>query len=75
MLLIALKYLNYRITRIQKKLLKCRIKLPDIAFDEETPNFTVDLLKLSDQILKNYDFIPTTQSSNKTSIMSAGFNH
>ena len=53
------------------------IKLPKVAFAETTPNFIVDLLSLPDQTLKNYGFIPTEapKSTNKISLISAGFNH
>ena len=53
------------------------IKLPNIAFADTTPKFIVDLLSLPDQTLKNYGFIPTEapKSTNKISLISAGFNH
>ena len=53
------------------------IKLPKVAFADTTPNFIVDLLSLPDQTLKNYGFIPTEapKSTNKISLISAGFNH
>ena len=39
------------------KLEKMGIVLPDVAFDESTPNFVVDITKLPIQILKDYGFI------------------
>lgn len=39
------------------KLEKMGIVLPDVAFDESTPNFVVDITELPIQILKDYGFI------------------
>jgi hypothetical protein len=39
------------------KLKEMGIVLPDVAFDESTPNFVVDITKLPIQILKDYGFI------------------
>ena len=39
------------------KLEEMGIVLPDVAFDESTPNFVVDITELPIQILKDYGFI------------------
>ena len=41
----------------QDKLKSLKIKLPNIAFHENTPNFVIDITKLPEIILKDYGFI------------------
>tara|TARA_R110001599_G_scaffold129106_1_gene303217 strand:- start:339 stop:1556 length:1218 start_codon:yes stop_codon:yes gene_type:complete len=41
----------------QEKLKSLKIKLPSIAFHENTPNFVIDITELPEIILKDYGFI------------------
>ena len=56
--LIDIGKIDQHTAEYKEALRKRGIKLPDVAFAKNTPNFIVDLLALSDQILKNYGFIP-----------------
>ena len=40
----------------EKNLKKRKIKLPEIAFNENMPNFVTDITLWSDEILKDYGF-------------------
>jgi hypothetical protein len=49
--------INQRNPAYRKKLKKRKIKIPEIAFGENMPNFVTDITLWSDDILKDYGFI------------------
>ena len=49
--------INQHDPKYQKKLKKRKIKIPEIAFGENMPNFVTDITLWSDELLKDYGFI------------------
>ena len=56
MKLITTGTINQRDPAYRKKLKKRKIKLPEIAFNENMPNFVTDITLWPDEILKDYGF-------------------
>jgi hypothetical protein len=56
MKLITTGTINQRDPAYRKKLKKRKIKLPEIAFNENMPNFVTDITLWPDKILKDYGF-------------------